>query len=499
MKRDPQERETADHVSRISTPQRATFRDAVRLIVPHPLHSRVAWSWLRATLTDFALILLTWLLIGAILIPLRRAFPSIRVFGFSAGLPTSLLGVGLLHASLITLLGHSELLYVPGTELAGRIRVLGKSVLFASLVLGLAYCLQYGVPTGALIAVAGVMHFTALLMARWYGAKQEIGTESHGRRNVLIVGAGATGRRVAANIEKRGSGRELCGFLDDEHPIGHDVLGRTSELGRVARTCFIDEVIIAAPSHRDSALRVLREACRLRLDVEVVPDLLERDDCEPEIERLGDLPMICLHNEPSPTLALWFKRLLDLVGASTALVFLGPSMLLISVLIRLDSPGPALYNAKRVGRKGRLFRCYKFRTMVSNAQQLKDDLRSKNQRSGPFFKLTSDPRITRVGRILRRYSLDELPQLLNVLKGDMSLVGPRPHPLDDVAAYEIEHLSRLDVIPGMTGLWQVTARRDPSFDRGMKLDREYIQTWTLGNDLRILAQTVLEVVRGGGE
>jgi len=137
--------------------------------------------------------------------------------------------------------------------------------------------------------------------------------------------------------------------------------------------------------------------------------------------------------------------------------------------------------------------------MVSHADEMKELLREGNERSGPFFKLSDDPRITRVGRYLRRYSLDELPQLWNVMVGDMSLVGPRPHPLDDVAGYEIEHLARLDVTPGITGLWQVTARRDPSFHRGMELDREYIRTWSLGLDLKILFRTVTAVVCGSGE
>lgn len=137
--------------------------------------------------------------------------------------------------------------------------------------------------------------------------------------------------------------------------------------------------------------------------------------------------------------------------------------------------------------------------MVSNADELKQRLRQNNERAGPFFKITGDPRITRVGRFLRRYSLDELPQLLNVLKGEMSLVGPRPHPVDDVAGYELEHLSRLDVTPGITGLWQVTARRDPSFQRGMELDREYIRRWNLGLDMKILLRTFFAVVQGSGE
>ncbi len=246
-------------------------------------------------------------------------------------------------------------------------------------------------------------------------------------------------------------------------------------------------------------LQVLREARRLRLDVEIVPELFGCKPAADDVERVGDLPVICLHAERLPAASLALKRLVDVLGAGCALMALSPLLGAISGLVKLDSPGPVLYRAKRAGRKGRLFRCYKFRTMVSNADELKDDLRRNNQRSGPFFKIADDPRITRLGHFLRRYSLDELPQLWNVVKGDMSLVGPRPHPLDDVAAYEIEHLGRLDVTPGITGLWQVTARRDPSFQRGMALDREYIRTWSLRSDMRILLKTVLAVVRGSGD
>jgi lipopolysaccharide/colanic/teichoic acid biosynthesis glycosyltransferase len=197
--------------------------------------------------------------------------------------------------------------------------------------------------------------------------------------------------------------------------------------------------------------------------------------------------------------ALVLKRMLDVAGAALALIVLLPALALIALLIKLDSPGRVLYCAYRAGRKGRSFHCYKFRTMVKEADDLKDGLRGNNQRCGPFFKIARDPRITRLGRYLRRYSLDELPQLWNVMKGEMSLVGPRPHPVDDVAAYEAQHHARLDVTPGITGLWQVTARRDPSFLRGMELDLEYIRTWSLGLDLRILLRTFLEVAGGSGE
>jgi exopolysaccharide biosynthesis polyprenyl glycosylphosphotransferase len=349
--------------------------------------------------------------------------------------------------------------------------------------------------------VTGARRLGASLAARWAGLESiRRGPRARGgMRNVLIVGAGGLGQRLANYLEKHPEmGRSVCGFLDDRKVAGKGVMGRTSDLAELARAAFVDEVILAAPHDRELTLRVLHTAQQLRLDVKMAPDLF---GCEPmrETEQIGDMPLISLHEERLPVAGLMLKRLLDVAGAGVALIFLAPVFAVLAMLVRLDSPGPVLYAALRAGRKGRAFRCYKFRTMVRDADGLKEKLRERNRRQGPFFKITDDPRITRVGRWLRRYSLDELPQLWNVLKGEMSLVGPRPHPLDDFSEYTIEHLPRLDVTPGMTGLWQVTARRDPSFQTGMKLDIEYIHRWSLGMDLRILLRTAGVVLRGSGE
>ena len=475
--------------------------DVLKLFVPRPMQSRAAWSWVKATASDFALVELNWLLIGALLVPLRHAFPFIRVLAFDAGRPGSLLGIGLLHAALITLLGYSESLYAGGADSKAHRRILLKSVSLATLLLAVTYSLQAGRPTGLLISMAGILHFTAMLSWRWCGtATQSDSRSGEGVRNVLVIGAGTVGRRVASSIAKHeGKNREFHGFLDNDRPMGDGIIGRVSDLARLARTGFVDEVILAAPHDRELTLQVMAEARRLRLDVEIVPDLFGCQPVADDFEKVGDLPVICVHAERLPAAGLMVKRVIDFAGALVALGLLAPLLTVISLLIKIDSPGPVVYKAKRAGRKGRLFRCFKFRTMVSDADALKNGLRQQNQRSGPFFKLSHDPRITRIGSFLRRYSLDEIPQLWNVVKGEMSLVGPRPHPLDDVAGYEVEHLARLDVTPGITGLWQVTARRDPSFERGMELDREYIRAWSLGMDLRILARTFLAVLRGNGE
>jgi exopolysaccharide biosynthesis polyprenyl glycosylphosphotransferase len=469
---------------------------AAALLLPSPLRSRTSRNWLRLVTSDFAFVSLNWLLVGAL---------RVRLGGHAVGilLPLSLLGIALLHAGLITLLGYSEGLYATGANLPQQGRTLGKSVLWATALLSLAYSMQ-GAPL-ILIALAfgaGLLDYAVLFAWRWEDLRRERlgGQSGGGLRNVLIIGAGGLGRHVAAHLERHPEeGRTLCGFLDDERPLGNGIIGRVNNLARLARTAFVDEVLLATPHDRELTLGVLHEARRLRLDVEMVPDLFGCSPERAEVERLGDLPLICLHEEVLPAAGLMVKRALDIIVAGGALLMLAPLLALIAGLVKLDSRGPALYAAQRAGRKGRLFPCYKFRTMVSNAEDLKKGLRSQNQRSGPIFKITDDPRITRVGRLLRRYSLDELPQLWNVLGGEMSLVGPRPHPLDDFAAYQVEHLARLDVTPGITGLWQVTARRDPSFQNGVALDREYIRTWNLGMDARILLKTVKAVVRGSGD
>ena len=196
--------------------------------------------------------------------------------------------------------------------------------------------------------------------------------------------------------------------------------------------------------------------------------------------------------------AFLIKRVLDVSISLLVLLVTSPLMILIAVMVKCGSRGPIFYRAQRIGRKGRTFTCYKFRTMVVNADKLREDLAHLNEREGVLFKISNDPRITRIGVILRKYSLDELPQLFNVLMGDMSLVGPRPPMAAEVEQYDLAHLRRLDVLPGMTGLWQVEARQDPSFDSYISLDTAYVENWNLLLDLRILARTIGVVVGGTG-
>jgi exopolysaccharide biosynthesis polyprenyl glycosylphosphotransferase len=195
---------------------------------------------------------------------------------------------------------------------------------------------------------------------------------------------------------------------------------------------------------------------------------------------------------------LELKRALDVVFSSMALIVLLPLLLAIALAIKLNSRGPIFYISERIGKKGRVFRCAKFRTMVSDAEQRRGEVLHLNERDGVLFKIANDPRITPLGRILRKFSLDELPQFLNVLKGDMSVVGPRPPIASEVREYKLNQLRRLDVTPGITGLWQVQGRQDPSFESYISLDMIYIENWSLLLDFKIMLRTLAVVFAGTG-
>lgn len=312
-------------------------------------------------------------------------------------------------------------------------------------------------------------------------------------RNVLIVGQGAHARRLAHAVQSDASRKAvLRGTISDSQLKSHGL----GILTAAARGEYVDEVVVAT---EDAELRaaVVCEAMRNRLDICLAPELGAVIGNPMQVTYLQNFPALKMA-QGQPCWGLAVKRVSDAAISACALIALFPLLALMAALIWLDSRGPVLYRSTRIGRKGSPFTCYKFRTMVIGAEQLQSQLRAINQRQGAFFKIARDPRITRIGGFLRRYSLDEFPQLWNVLRGEMSLVGPRPHPAADVRLYRLEHLQRLDFVPGMTGLWQVTARNDPSFENSVELDRQYISQWNLWLDLKILLKTCRVVLQGSG-
>jgi exopolysaccharide biosynthesis polyprenyl glycosylphosphotransferase len=322
-------------------------------------------------------------------------------------------------------------------------------------------------------------------------------------RNVLIVGHGRVAHALRNHLQALPHmGFRFMGFVslgeEVEDKENSQIIGNISSCVALARSLFVDEIYFSTPAEKQTVISVVEEAREIGIEVRVVPDLYDGLAWNAPVEFIGQFPTIPLHQREFPRGAFLIKRVLDVFLSTLALTVLTPFMLLIALLIRMDSPGPIFYRAARIGRKGRTFICYKFRTMVANADKLQEDLAHKNERDGILFKMSNDPRITRVGARLRKYSLDELPQFFNVLMGDMSLVGPRPPLACEVQKYDLSHLRRLDVLPGITGLWQVEARQDPSFDSYISLDTAYVENWNLLLDLRILARTVGVVLGGTG-
>jgi exopolysaccharide biosynthesis polyprenyl glycosylphosphotransferase len=421
-----------------------------------------------------------------------------------ADIPSShYLGFLFLYAALLAIFCQNQGLYQTWRASGPLDEIFSvlKAIALATLLLTAIIYLSGDKSISRLVVGASAL-LNAVTLPMWRFWKREIvkhqiasGTDG---RYVLIVGAGDVGQALARHFdENKYLGYVVKGFIDSDGQGKRGVIGDVDDIPRLALTNFVDEIFVTTPSEREMVDQVVLQAREHHLDVKVVPELFDGLWRAP-IRYIGDFPVMELLREPIPSLSLFIKRIIDVAVSALALLLLAPVMGLIALVIRLDSPGPAIYRSWRVGWKGRKFLCYKFRSMVQNADQLKDGLRHLNEREGPFFKVTNDPRQTRVGGFLRRFSLDELPQLWNIVKGEMSLVGPRPHPLDDYEKYQLEHLRRLDVKPGITGLWQVYARQDPSFERNLSLDLEYIENWSVWLDTKILLKTIPAALAGSG-
>ena len=324
-------------------------------------------------------------------------------------------------------------------------------------------------------------------------------------RNVLIVGTGPEAHALRRYLESvRHLGYQFKGFVGlteaelSQATATREVVGSLDTLFQQARKQFVDEIFITAPCDRIAVEDVLEQARALCVDLRVVPELFGGMAWNGPIEHIGQFATIPLHSGRVPEVNRVVKRLFDVTFSAFVLALLAPFFVLVAMVIKLDSDGPVFYSADRIGKKGRVFRCFKFRTMVDDAEIRRADILHLNERDGVLFKVSNDPRITRAGRLLRKYSLDELPQFFNVLRGDMSVVGPRPPVASEVKEYTLGHLRRLDVTPGITGLWQVQARRDPSFDSYVSLDMTYIESWSMWLDFKIIVRTIGVVLAGTG-
>jgi exopolysaccharide biosynthesis polyprenyl glycosylphosphotransferase len=326
-----------------------------------------------------------------------------------------------------------------------------------------------------------------------------------GTRNVLIVGTGTEAHALRHHLESiRHLGFNFKGFIEmpGAAPASskrtEDIAGTYDMLFQRARELFVDEVFFASTCEHGLMQSALEHARMQGVDLRIVPDMYDGLAWNSPIEYIGQFPTIPLHRGHVPELGLIVKRAFDVVFSTLFLLLSWPLLLIIAIAVRLDSPGPALYRSERIGKKGHMFRCIKFRTMVQEADKLRAEMAHMNERDDVLFKISNDPRITKLGHFLRKYSLDELPQFFNVLKGDMSVVGPRPPIASEVKQYKLNHLRRLDVTPGITGLWQVQGRQDPSFASYVSMDVNYIDNWSIWLDFKIIIRTIGVVFTGTG-
>ncbi|MEN8131740.1 MAG: sugar transferase [Pseudomonadota bacterium] len=327
--------------------------------------------------------------------------------------------------------------------------------------------------------------------------------------HVLIVGTNPRALEFARRVESQKElGCHLVGFVDD-HWWSSDIkeqgnYSRVTDLKGVPeylKNHVVDEVIICVPikSLFEASYRIMEQCEEQGITVCVITDAFKSRNGLSNVGQFEGNQIVTVNTRSLTTPDIFAKRVLDFLISLLLLVVLAPLLLLIAGLIKSTSPGPVFFVQKRKGLNKRTFNLYKFRTMVTNAEEIMQELEKHNEVSGPVFKIRNDPRITPLGEFLRKTSLDELPQIFNVIKGDMSLVGPRPLPLRDYEGFEQDwHRRRLSVPPGITCLWQVQGRNSIPFERWMELDMEYIDRWSLWLDLKIMLQTIPAVLRGTG-
>jgi exopolysaccharide biosynthesis polyprenyl glycosylphosphotransferase len=329
---------------------------------------------------------------------------------------------------------------------------------------------------------------------------------------MLIVGTNRRALDFAMTIQSQLElGYRIIGFSDDEwegleelSKHGFAVQCDLTTLPAFLRRNIVDEVVLALPirSFHLDASRIADLCERQGIILRVLPDLFNLTNTRPKVEELATAPMVTHHATITEGGALLAKRIFDFTVSFVFLIFVSPFLLVVAALIKLTSRGPVFFVQKRVGLNKRIFDIYKFRTMVVNAESRMQEIEHLNEVSGPVFKIKNDPRLTPIGKFLRTASIDELPQLFNVLKGDMSLVGPRPWQLRDyelfTSACEDWQRRRFSVRPGVTCLWQVNGRNSVAFEKWMELDLQYIQKWSFWLDLKILAKTIPAVLRGSG-
>ncbi len=382
--------------------------------------------------------------------------------------------------------------------------ILNGTTIGVSVLVMVFYIFRPGVTSRAMLVYAWLA-VTALLSLFRLGVRtvvEERRKRGIGLQRVLVVGAGHMGKMIMQQLAGRpGLGYVLAGFCDDvswaqRADFGRfQCLGPIDDLETVIAEHATDEVIIALPSaEHERVLRIVGLCEQCGVGFSLVPDTFDLTLGTLEVDHIAGIPLIGLREHSLHGFNRFIKRSIDVVVSAVATLAAVPVLALVALAVWIESGRPVFFPQERVGLNGRVFRVYKVRSMRVGAEQMLKDLETNNEAGGVIFKMKNDPRRTRVGRIIRKLSLDELPQLWNVLKGDMSLVGPRPPFPHEVALYEDWHKRRLEVVPGLTGLWQVSGRSDLPFEEMVMLDLYYIENWSLGLDLKIILRTIPAVI-----
>jgi exopolysaccharide biosynthesis polyprenyl glycosylphosphotransferase len=319
-------------------------------------------------------------------------------------------------------------------------------------------------------------------------------------RRILIIGTGDAAKQFGETIRQSGWGLALEGYIAvGNEPLSSDCLGAAAEISSILDERAIDDVVLVESGVEPNFVRdVIRQCEEVGVRLHIPSEFFAAELSRPHLESFRGISMLTFSRVPYNPLALGIKRAIDILFSVILGIVFSVPMLIIAIFIKATSPGPILFRQRRCGLYGREFLMYKFRTMVADAEEHRSELDAKNEMAGPVFKMREDPRVTPVGRRLRRHSLDELPQLWNVLKGDMSLIGPRPPLPKEVREYERWQRRRLSMRPGLTCIWQVTDRNYATFDKWMEYDLQYIDHWSLWLDFKILIWTIGVVVRGTG-
>ncbi len=351
-----------------------------------------------------------------------------------------------------------------------------------------------------LVVQAGIVVIVFVGVARWVRgwilARQR--RRGVGVARVLIVGAGELGRAVMRTLVARPElGYQCVGFVDDDPARGTTNIGRFPALGSL--DCLpaalgqqrVDDVVITLPwSAQPKIMETVRLCSAQRVRVHVAPSLLQINLSRIDVDDFGGIPLLTMRERAAGPADRLAKRLFDLAASLAALALTAPIVLITAILVCLESPGSPIFSQVRIGRDGRRFKIYKLRSMIASAEEDKAGLMPLNERDGPLFKIRNDPRLTKVGRVIRRLSIDELLQFWNVLKGEMSVVGPRPNLPEEVAQYSDWHRERLRVRPGLTGLSQISGRSELTFDETCLLDIYYIESWSMSLDVKIALKTI---------